>query len=69
MKYTLEQIAEKIKAIQKSVEEIKSGDLNDSVIHLLISHNTSPKVGVRVVEAVLDSMETLEAKYLKESDD
>lgn len=68
----VEVLAESIKAIAESVRKLRAGPLNEKALVLLIQHNTrgagaygSGKVGTTEIRAVLDSMDSLEAAYLK----
>lgn len=65
---TVELLASNIKVISEAVRKMRAGALNDKCINLLIESATSPKIGKKTIQRVLDAMANLEATYLKESE-
>jgi hypothetical protein len=68
----VEVLAASIREIAQGVKKLREGPLNDKALVLLIQHNTrgcgsygSGKASTNDIRAVLESMETLEAAYLK----
>lgn len=63
---TLEEIAEAVSSIAKTVKSLRKGPLNEKALLLLIQHATVGKPSQRLIQAVLDGMETLDEQYLSE---
>lgn len=69
----VEVMAESIKEISNGIKRLRSTRLNDKALHLLIQHAcrgvsgaySNSKPGLPVIRAVIESIESLEATYLK----
>ncbi len=68
----VEVLAASIKAIADGVKKLREGPMNEKALLLLIQHNTrgcgkygSGHASTGDIRAVLESMESLEAAYLK----
>lgn len=59
----VEEIASNIAALSRSVSSLLNGRLNRKAVLVLLAHST--KMTQQEVDAVLDALTGLEAKYLK----
>jgi len=58
-------IAQSIKEIADGMRKLRSGQMNERALLLLIQHSTPSRIGVSAIQEVLNALSDLEKSYLK----
>ncbi len=70
---TIEDLQERVAAIQKTIEAIKTSGVSERALFLLVQHSApsvkGKKIPVSVIKAVFDGMDGLEAFITAQDDE